>query len=65
MAGPHAYCNSWGAPRRGHRHQGCDIFALRGTPCVACVSGTRKSDLYISMETTGIPTVICISAAML
>jgi len=43
VAGPHAYCNSWGAPRRGHRHKGCDIFALRGTPCVACVSGTVKA----------------------
>ncbi|MEW6189765.1 MAG: peptidoglycan DD-metalloendopeptidase family protein [Actinomycetota bacterium] len=43
VAGPHAYCDSWGAPRRGHRHQGCDIFALRGIPCVACVSGTVKA----------------------
>lgn len=39
VAGPHTYSDTWHAPRRGHLHQGCDIFALSGTPCVACVSG--------------------------
>lgn len=41
ILGPNAFTNSWLAPRsRGRRHQGCDVFALRGTPCVACMSGT-------------------------
>ncbi len=42
-AGPHSYANDWGAPRAGHRHQGCDIMAARGTPAVACVSGTVRT----------------------
>ncbi len=40
IAGAHALTNSFGDPRRGHRHQGNDIFALRGTPVVAVVSGS-------------------------
>ncbi|OFW60157.1 MAG: hypothetical protein A2V52_04225 [Actinobacteria bacterium RBG_19FT_COMBO_54_7] len=40
VKGPHSYSNDWHAPRTGHLHQGCDIFAARGTPCVACVNGT-------------------------
>lgn len=39
VAGPHAFSDSFGDPRRGHRHQGNDIFALKGTPVVAVVSG--------------------------
>lgn len=34
--------NSFGAPRIGHRHQGNDIFAARGTPVVAPVGGTLR-----------------------
>lgn len=38
--GAHAYQNTWGAPRSGGRHhQGTDIFANRGTPCVAVRDG--------------------------
>jgi len=36
---PYSYCDSWHAPRVGHLHQGTDIFALRGTPAIACVDG--------------------------
>ncbi len=39
VAQPYTYCDSWLAPRVDHRHQGCDIFALRGTPAIACVDG--------------------------
>jgi len=39
VANPYAYGSSWLAPRKGHRHHGCDIFAAMGTPCYACVSG--------------------------
>lgn len=40
VAGPCTFSNDWHAPRRGHLHQGNDIFAPMGTPCVACVNGT-------------------------
>jgi murein DD-endopeptidase MepM/ murein hydrolase activator NlpD len=44
VAGPHAYSNDWGDPRDGgRRHQGNDIFALRGTPVVAVVSGSVRA----------------------
>lgn len=40
VLGPSTYTDSWGAPRTGHRHQGTDIFAISGTPLVACVAGS-------------------------
>lgn len=41
---PYSYVDSWGAPRMVgteyyHRHEGTDVFALRGTPVVAVVDG--------------------------
>jgi septal ring factor EnvC (AmiA/AmiB activator) len=47
VAGPHSYYDTFGAPRSGGRtHQGCDIMAARGTPCLACVSGTISAVVY-------------------
>jgi murein DD-endopeptidase MepM/ murein hydrolase activator NlpD len=41
IAGPVSFIDSWGAPRSGGRtHKGVDMFAKRGTPVVAPVSGT-------------------------
>lgn len=42
VKGAHSYINSWGFPRSGgtRTHKGCDIMAARGTPLVACVTGT-------------------------
>jgi murein DD-endopeptidase MepM/ murein hydrolase activator NlpD len=31
--------DSWGAPRSGHKHEGIDIFAAKGTPVRAAASG--------------------------
>ncbi len=55
VRGPNTFSNDWHAPRRGHLHQGNDIFAARGTPCVACVSGTvhhgegKNAGLYVRL----------------
>lgn len=40
VQGPRQFSDSWGAPRPGgRRHLGVDVFAARGTPVVASVSG--------------------------
>jgi murein DD-endopeptidase MepM/ murein hydrolase activator NlpD len=39
VSGPHSYTDDFGAPRIGHTHQGNDIFASKGTPCVATTDG--------------------------
>lgn len=41
VQGTHQFTDSWGQPREGgRRHLGVDVFAARGTPVVANVSGT-------------------------
>ena len=41
VKGTTQFTDSWGQPRPGHRrHLGTDLFAVRGTPVVASVSGT-------------------------
>jgi len=55
VQGPCSFSNDWHAPRTGHLHQGNDIFAAAGTPCVACVSGTvnqgegKNAGLYVRL----------------
>lgn len=55
VRGPHTFTNDWHAPRTGHLHQGCDVFAAAGTPMVACVSGTvnqgegKNAGLYVRL----------------
>lgn len=48
VRGAYSYGDSWGAPRMEgttyyHRHEGTDIFALRGTPVVAVVDGVLEN----------------------
>ena len=41
VKGANSYINSWGFARSGGRiHKGTDLMAARGTPLVACVTGT-------------------------
>lgn len=50
VQGSRAFTNDWGQPRSGGRtHKGTDIFAPRGTPNVAVVSGT----VFYQNEGTG------------
>lgn len=55
VRGPHTFSNDWHAPRTGHLHQGNDIYAAEGIPCVACVSGTvnhgegKNAGLYVRL----------------
>ncbi|MBN2028492.1 MAG: peptidoglycan DD-metalloendopeptidase family protein [Actinobacteria bacterium] len=55
VRGPHTFSNDWHAPRTGHLHQGNDIFAAEGVPCVACVNGTvhhgegKNAGLYVRL----------------
>ncbi len=53
--GTYTFTNDWHAPRTGHLHQGNDIYAAEGTPCVACVNGTvhhgegKNAGLYVRL----------------
>lgn len=43
VAKMYSYRDTWGAPRRGHRHQGTDVFAPRGNLCYAVTNGTVRA----------------------
>lgn len=55
VKGPHAFSDTWGAPRSGgRRHAGCDVMAALGTPLVACVNGTISGARYVDSGLGGI-----------
>jgi len=39
VGSPYSFSNDWGAPRKGHSHQGNDILAPMGTPAYAVIGG--------------------------
>jgi murein DD-endopeptidase MepM/ murein hydrolase activator NlpD len=55
VKGANSYINSWGFARSGGRtHKGTDIMAARGTPLVACASGTISGAKRIASGLGGI-----------
>lgn len=52
VGSPRQFSDSWGAPRPGgRRHLGVDVFALRGTPVFASVSGVLS---HVAGATAGL-----------